>query len=166
MPAIPSVLSLEWRVRCRALRFLPRIPGAEQWSFQLHREACRSSQGNWSDAERVEICLKLFLAEIVGFVESIKDLDKAVNSSCQATRHQVHFSTRGRLGGIVERESGCIGYLGRPFEKQTPWAIIASLFLSGRWNSAIDPVGESFSFTRENTGIWTANHQGRHTMAL
>jgi hypothetical protein len=33
-------------------------------------------------------------------------LDKAVNSSCQATRHQVNFSTRGRLGGIVERESG------------------------------------------------------------
>ncbi len=59
-----------------------------------------------SDAERVEICLKLFLAEIVGFVDRIKDLDKAVNSSCQATSHQVNFSTRGRLGGIVERESG------------------------------------------------------------
>jgi hypothetical protein len=46
-----------------------------------------------SDAERVEICLKLFLAEIVGFVDSIKDLDKAVNSSCQTTSHQVNFST-------------------------------------------------------------------------
>ena len=46
MPAIPSVLSLEWRVRCRALRFVPRIPGAELWSFQLPREVCRPSQGN------------------------------------------------------------------------------------------------------------------------
>jgi len=57
-------------------------------------------------AKRTEICRKLFLTEIVGFVESIKDLDKAVNSSCQTTRHQVNFSTRGRLVGIVERESG------------------------------------------------------------
>src|SRR6266704_2536209 len=44
-------------------------------------------------------------------------------------------------------------------------AIIASLFLSVRWNSAIDPGGESFPFTRENTGVGTANHQGRHAQA-
>jgi hypothetical protein len=42
---------------------------------------------------------------------------------------------------------------------------IASLFLSVRWDSAIDPGRESFTFTRENSGVWTANHQGRQTMA-
>src|SRR5258708_35478653 len=46
LPAIPPALSLEWRVRCRALRFLPRIPGAEHWSLQLAREALRPFTGN------------------------------------------------------------------------------------------------------------------------
>ena len=59
-----------------------------------------------SDAERVEICLQLFLAERGGFVERLKDLDKAVNRSSRAASHQVHFATRGRLEGSVERESG------------------------------------------------------------
>jgi hypothetical protein len=42
----------------------------------------------------------------VGFVDSIEDLDKAVNGSCQATGDEVDLSTRCRLGGIVKRESG------------------------------------------------------------
>jgi hypothetical protein len=33
-------------------------------------------------------------------------------------------------------------------------------------DSAIEIAGESFSFTRENTGVGTANHQGTHPMAL
>jgi hypothetical protein len=32
----------------------------------------------------------------------------------------------------------CIGYLGHPFEKETPWAFITRLFLVIRWYSAID----------------------------
>ena len=36
--------------------------------------------------------------------------------------------------------------------KKALWAVIASLFLTVRWNSAIDPGGASFSFTGENTG--------------
>jgi hypothetical protein len=59
----------------------------------------------------------------------------------------------------------CNGYLGHPFEKEILWAVIARLFLSVRWDSAIDPGRESFSFTRENTGVWIANHQGRHAKA-
>jgi hypothetical protein len=42
------------------------------------------------------------------------------------------------------------------------WAVIASLFLSVRWNSAIDPGGESFSSTRENTEVWAADSHERH----
>src|SRR5260370_935039 len=46
LPAIPPALSLEWRVPWNALLVLARVPGAEHWSFQLPREACRPSQGN------------------------------------------------------------------------------------------------------------------------
>ena len=45
-------------------------------------------------------------------------------------------------------------------------AMIPILFLSVRWDSAIDRGGEWFSFTRENTGVWAENHQGRHAMAV
>jgi hypothetical protein len=65
----------------------------------------------------------------------------------------------------VERIPSCIGYLAHPFVKEALWAFIAILFLSVRWDSAIDRGRESFSFTRENTGVWTADNQGRHTIA-
>jgi hypothetical protein len=35
----------------------------------------------------------------------------------------------------------CNGYLGYPFEKKTPWTGFACLFLSVRWDTAIDPEG-------------------------
>src|SRR6266699_402012 len=61
--------------------------------------------------------------------------------------------------------SPCIGYLGHPFKKVALWPVIVSLFLSARGNSAIDPGGEAFSSTRENTQIWVADHQERHAQA-
>jgi hypothetical protein len=59
----------------------------------------------------------------------------------------------------------CIGYLGYPFEKESPWAFTARFFLVVQWNSATDGGGKSFSSTRENTEVWAANHQGRHAQA-
>lgn len=59
----------------------------------------------------------------------------------------------------------CIGYFGHPFEKEAPWAFTARLFLMVKWYSANDRGGESFSFTRENTGVGTTNHQGRHAQS-
>jgi hypothetical protein len=60
----------------------------------------------------------------------------------------------------------CIGYLGHPFKKAAPWTFIARLFLVVRWDSAIERAGEWFSCTRENSQVWAADHQGRHTKAL
>jgi Protein of unknown function (DUF998) len=59
----------------------------------------------------------------------------------------------------------CIGYLVHPSEKETLWAVITNLLLSVSWNSAIEKAEESFSITRENTGVGTANHQERHPKA-
>jgi hypothetical protein len=55
----------------------------------------------------------------------------------------------------------CNGYLVHPFEKETPWAFTTRLFFVVRWVSAIDPGGEWFSYTRENTVLWAADYQGR-----
>jgi hypothetical protein len=59
----------------------------------------------------------------------------------------------------------CNGYLVHPFEKEAPWAFTARLFLMVKWDSANDRGGKSFSFSREITGVWTTNHQGRHAQA-
>ncbi len=64
--------------------------------------------------------------------------------------------------GYKVASRGCIGYLGHPFEKETPWAYITLRFLSFRWYSAIDRGEKRFSCTRENRRACTANHQGRH----
>jgi len=69
------------------------------------------------------------------------------------------------MESVLWYSDSCIGYLAHPFEKKALWAVIASLFLTVRWNSAIDPGGKAFSFTRENIGVWTANHQGWHAKA-
>jgi hypothetical protein len=61
--------------------------------------------------------------------------------------------------------SSCIGYLGHPFEKETPWAYITLRFLSFRWYSAIDRGEKCFSYTRANRRACAANHQGRHAKA-
>jgi hypothetical protein len=53
----------------------------------------------------------------------------------------------------------CIGYLVHPFKKEALWPVIVRHFLSVRGNSAIDPGGELFSSTRENTEIWVADQQ-------
>ena len=67
---------------------------------------------------------------------------------------------------VYENSGGrCIGYFGHPFEKEAPWAFTARLFLMVKWDSANDRGGESFSFTRENTGVGTTNHQGRHAQS-
>jgi hypothetical protein len=63
------------------------------------------------------------------------------------------------------RFSLCNGYLGYPFEKKTLWTGFARLSLSVRWNTAIDPEGESFSLSKENIGVGATNHQGRHAQA-
>jgi hypothetical protein len=55
--------------------------------------------------------------------------------------------------GCTELIYPCIGYLVRPFEKKAVWAYIANLFLAVMGDSAIEIAGESFSFTRENTGV-------------
>ncbi len=60
----------------------------------------------WLEAERTQICRQRFLAEVVGFVDGIEDLDKAVNGSCETPGEDVDFSMRGGLGGIVKCESG------------------------------------------------------------
>jgi hypothetical protein len=60
---------------------------------------------------------------------------------------------------------GCIGYLVHPVKKEVFWLVIVSLFLSARGNSAIDPGGEAFSPTRENTEIGVADHQEGHAQA-
>src|SRR6266581_3283471 len=82
-------------------------------------------------------------------------------------RHHNLLLPFGRTHGFrpLEGPLTCIGYLGHPFEKEAPWAFIASLFLSVRWDSAIDRGGEWFSFTRENTGVWAEDLQRRHAMA-
>jgi Cyanobacterial TRADD-N associated 2-Transmembrane domain len=67
--------------------------------------------------------------------------------------------------GTVTAISGCNGYLAHPFEKEAPWAFTARLFLMVKWDSANDRGGESFSFSREITGVWTTNHQGRYAQA-
>jgi len=59
----------------------------------------------------------------------------------------------------------CIGYLGHPFEKETPWAYVTLRFLSFRWYLAIDRGEKCFSCTRENRRACAANHQGRHAKA-
>ena len=55
---------------------------------------------------------------------------------------------------------GCIGYLGHPFKKVTPWAFTTLRFLSVRWDSAIDRGREWFLYIRENRRVWAADHQG------
>ncbi len=62
--------------------------------------------------------------------------------------------------------TGCIGYLGHPFEKEPPWAFTARLFFVVRWDSAIEMAGEWFSCTRENRRVWATDHQERRTKAL
>jgi crotonobetainyl-CoA:carnitine CoA-transferase CaiB-like acyl-CoA transferase len=59
----------------------------------------------------------------------------------------------------------CIGYLGHPFVKETPWAFTAHLFLVDRWDSAIEIAGEFFSWTRKKQGEWAADHQRWHAKA-
>src|SRR5260370_17428478 len=56
-------------------------------------------------AKRTEDCRKLFLTEIVGFVDGMEDLDKSVNGSCQATGDEADLPPRRGLGGILKRES-------------------------------------------------------------
>jgi len=58
-----------------------------------------------------------------------------------------------------------LSYLAHPFVKETPWAFITLRFLSVRWYSVIDRGWECFSFTRENTRVWAADHQGRPAKA-
>ena len=41
----------------------------------------------------------------------------------------------------------------------------ARFFLVVRWDSATDPGGKSFSYTRENTRLWAADSQERHAQA-
>ncbi|HKF39188.1 MAG TPA: hypothetical protein VKB35_19990 [Ktedonobacteraceae bacterium] len=60
---------------------------------------------------------------------------------------------------------GCNGYIAHPFVKKALWAVIANLFLSVRRDSAIDPGGELFLFTRENIGVWAEDHYRRHAKA-
>jgi hypothetical protein len=59
----------------------------------------------------------------------------------------------------------CIGYIGHLFEKKPPGLSIASSFSLSGGSSAFDRGGEWFSYTRENTGVWAANHQERHAKA-
>src|SRR5260370_29831565 len=70
-------------------------------------------------------------------------------------------------GQVVWHHAGvCLyGLLRTSVRERGPWAFIASIFLSVRWDAAIDRGGEWFSFTRENTGVWAEDHQGRHAMA-
>jgi hypothetical protein len=60
------------------------------------------------------------------------------------------------------RSSVLYGYSVHPFEKEAPLAFTAHFFLVVKWDSANDRGGESFSFSRENTEVWTTNHEGRH----
>ena len=54
---------------------------------------------------------------------------------------------------------GCIGYLDHPFEKEDPWAFTARIFLVVKWGLAIEMAGEEFSYTRETTRVWAADHE-------
>jgi hypothetical protein len=46
----------------------------------------------------------------------------------------------------------CIGYIGHPFEKESPWAYITFRFLSIRWYSAIVEEGNG-SHVQEKTWL-------------
>jgi hypothetical protein len=48
--------------------------------------------------------------------------------------------------------------------KKALWAVIASLFLSVKWNSAIDPGGESFSFIRDRGMDSKSSGKGMHRL--
>lgn len=56
----------------------------------------------------------------------------------------------------------CNGYLGHPFEKEAHWAVSPASFSQSDGTETSVQVEESFSFTRENIGVWTANYRGRY----
>jgi hypothetical protein len=74
----------------------------------------------------------------------------------------VSLQTEGQcpIGGqSTKRVHSCIGYLDHPFEKEDPWAFTARLFLVVKWGLAIEMAGEEFSYTRETTRVWAADHE-------
>jgi len=52
--------------------------------------------------------------------------------------------------------------LGTSVQKEILWLVIVSLFLSARGNLGIEIVGESFSTTRENKEVLSADSHERH----
>ena len=55
----------------------------------------------------------------------------------------------------------CNGYLAHLFKKVAPWAFTARLFLVVKWGLAIEIAGEEFSYIRETTRVWAADHEDR-----
>ena len=101
------------------------------------------------------------------FLDSIRQLSYGV-LPCQ--RSELHSIALWILGINMDNHAityvllelvRCNGYLAHPFEKETPWAFTTRLFFVVRRVSAIDPGGEWFSYTRENTVLWAADYQER-----
>ena len=138
--------------------FLKRLIGAGAFGgvlFGSSEVAYLVRQATWQRAQRTRLVL---LGSVVTFQPDVPVIEQGA----------IYLDEQGRIAAVrpsrdpaLPGYGTCNGYLGHPFVKKALWAVIASLFLSVRWNSAIDAGGESFSFTRENTGVWTANHQGR-----
>ena len=69
------------------------------------------------------------------------------------------WSLPSRSGGSNTLLLGtCNGYLAHPFKKVAPWAFTARLFLVVKWDFAIEIAGEKFSWTRQTTRVWAADH--------
>src|SRR6266487_2005947 len=101
-----------------------------------------------------------------------QDSQKLVDPTSEAWRklpwrkfEQHVYRIQKRIYRANQRGDTCIGYLGHPFEKEAPWASTTLRFPVVRWDSAINRGEEWFLCTRENTGGWAANHQGRHAKA-
>src|SRR6266480_5837874 len=74
---------------------------------------------------------------------------------CEASFRFMHEVHRQRLYWLLStsvREHGLLSFSAR-------------FFLVVRWDSATDPGGKSFSYTRENTRLWAADSQERHAQA-
>jgi hypothetical protein len=80
--------------------------------------------------------------------------------------HTLHEKVPLLTHGLIENRlihnfDTCNGYLRDPFEKEALWVVSPASFSRSDGSEPLIQEGESFSFARVNTRIWTANLRGR-----